>query len=337
MAPTRSHLHRQLHDNLRDSPRVLLATHERADGDALGSLIALQEHFRRGGTSVLALAPDSSPKIFSFLSGIDSLRTDVSGIDVSAFDAVLLLDSGDVRRTQLAEKLYFLGTQRPLVALIDHHRPALSWRDRNLVDLAIVDTARSSTCELVYEFFVANGLDFSPEQATALLTGIITDTGGFVNAGTTLESMDIAAELLRRGGNLRRIVSATVRSKSVASLQLWGRALSRLERDPATDTISTALMLKDFDECGVDREGSEGIANFLNSLGEGRVVLVLREEPDGLVKGSYRTKRSGVDVAALARVYGGGGHTKAAGFTVAGEIVQDERGWRVREKARTKI
>jgi phosphoesterase RecJ-like protein len=314
--------------------RLVLATHERADGDAFGSLLAFRQ-LALPGRSVVALAPDSLPSGYPFLPGVEAVVTEAGQVSVDDADLVVLFDCGDVKRTHLAEKLFFLGTHRPFVALIDHHPARTTWRDRQLVDLPIVETSVSSTCELVAEYCLANAISINPTAATALLTGIVTDTGAFQNLGTTLEAMETAGELLKRGANLRRIIQMTMRTKSLRTLQLWGRALERLVRDPATGTVSTALTLQDLRECGVDRrntDSTEGIANFLNSLEDARVVLVLREKGDGLIKGSLRTKQPDVNVADLAAAYGGGGHSKAAGFTVAGEIVRGERGWSVGKK-----
>lgn len=323
------HLFLKLHDVASTSRNILLACHERADGDALGSLLGCRYLFSKEGRTVTALAPKSETQKFSYLSGVDRVLFDASTVRVDAYDAVILLDCGDVQRTHLAEKIFFLGSRRPMVAVIDHHPTTTSFRNRELVDLAIIDPRASSTCELVFYYVDGNRLPLAPELATALLTGIITDTGGFMNLATTSESLEVAGELLKRGANLRRIVNATVRSKSVGMLQLWGRALERLEHNPATGVISTALTAEDFEECGVDQESTEGIANFLNALGEGKLVLVLREGDRGIVKGSFRTKLRDVDVALLAQAFGGGGHKKAAGFTVQGKIVKKPNEWAV--------
>jgi len=326
MPATRHHLYRLLHSALKEKRRVLLVTHEHADGDAFGSTLALRLML---GQSTVALAPESSPVNFAYLAGIATIEFEPSKVNVREFDAVVMLDCGDVKRTRIAEQLADLGDRRPFVAVIDHHPTTTIFRGHDLVDLKIIERGVTSTCELVAEYARVTRAAVTPELATCLLTGIITDTGGFTNLATTVEGMDVAADLMRKGANLRRIVSATMRSKSVGILHLWGRALSRLEYDPSTELVTTALTLEDFRECGVEREASEGLSNFLNSLGEGKVVLVLREEPNGLVKGSYRTKHPDVDVAAMAAVYGGGGHKKAAGFSLAGKIVRSDRGWKV--------
>lgn len=329
MPPTRHHLHLRFGRLLSDRKRPLLVTHEHADGDALGSLVGLGCLLRNNARTVTLFAPEAILSGFSHLEGLPDVRTRIDEVQLEDHDVVIMLDCGDVKRTKLAEQLYILGAHKPTVAIIDHHETRTVFRDRDLVDFSIVERSVSSTCELVYEYAVANGATITPEIATALLTGIVTDTGGFSNLGTTLASLDIASELMKRGANLRKIVAATVRSKSVGTLQLWGRALSRLERDPETDIVSTALTLKDFEECDVNRDASEGIASFLNNLGEGKVVLVLREEPKGYVKGSYRTKQPDVDVTILAKRFHGGGHVKAAGFTTAGKIVKKAYGWAV--------
>lgn len=317
----------RIHEHLSRSSRVLLATHERADGDAFGSLLAFRHLLSEQGREVVALAPDSTPEGYSHLEGLDDVLTDEAGIRVDGFDAVVLFDCGDVRRTHLAEKLHYLGEDRPHVILFDHHSTVTKFRERELVDTSIIDTDAAATCELVYRYVETTEARISPRIATAMLTGIITDTGGFVHANTTPEVMEISSELLKRGANLRLIMNSVVRSKNVGTLQLWGRALSRLEYDRSSGIVSTALRLKDFEECGVDREAVEGIANFLNSLGEGKMVLVLRQDKDGFVKGSFRTKRNDLDVAALAKQHGGGGHQKAAGFKVKGSIVKHDHAW----------
>lgn len=323
--------YQKLHGRLRTHRRVLLVSHEQADGDAFGSLLAFRSILLQLGIEVVGLTPGSDPAHVDFLEGSTALVTRADEIHLETFDAVVMFDCGDVRRTHLAERLGYLGSERPFVAVIDHHPTKIEFRGRSIVDQALIERSASSTCELVYRYAVANAVTISPAMANALLTGIVTDTGGFTNGATTHESMEVAGDLLKRGANLRRIVNATVRSKTVGILQLWGRALSRLEIDQETGVVSTALTQRDFSDCGVDDSAAEGIASFLNALGEGQMAVVLRERPNGMVKGSLRTKRPDVDVAAKAAEHGGGGHRRAAGFTVAGKIVKGDRGWTIEQ------
>lgn len=323
------HAFRTLGERVRSAAHIILGTHERADADAIGSCIAFGESIAHPGVTIEALAPETVIDSFGYLEGVGTIVADAARVHVDRADLVVLFDCGDVKRTHLTEQLRLLGEHRPYVALIDHHPSMTTYRGVNFVDLPIVRTETSSTCELVYAYYRANGLRLTPRTATALLAGIVTDTSGFQNLGTTLESMEVAGELLKAGGNLRRVVGATMRNKTVGILQLWGRALSRLELDASTGIVSTALMRSDFEECGVTRDQAEGIASFLNGLNEGTAVLLLREDVEGVVKGSYRTKNPDVNVADLAKRYGGGGHVKAAGFTVSGTIERSTSGWSV--------
>ncbi|MBI5404739.1 MAG: hypothetical protein HY976_00775, partial [Candidatus Kerfeldbacteria bacterium] len=118
MPATRHHLYRQLAASLAAKQRVLLVTHEHADGDAFGSMLGFQ---LANPAATTALAPDSSPVNFSYLTGIENVEFDATRIDVSRFDAVVMFDCGDVKRTHLAEQLLRLGEKRPLTAVIDHH------------------------------------------------------------------------------------------------------------------------------------------------------------------------------------------------------------------------
>jgi phosphoesterase RecJ-like protein len=161
------------------------------------------------------------------------------------------------------------------------------------------------------------------------LTGILTDTGGFSNMATTTRSMEIASRLLLHGALIQEVNDNTWKNKSLHGLQLWGRALSRLKRNPKTGIVSTAIFQKDFVECGAPNDAIEGIANFLNSLEDAAAALLLKEMPDGLINGSYRTTAADMDVAKLAGRYGGGGHIRAAGFTTPGRIIETDIGWEI--------
>jgi phosphoesterase RecJ-like protein len=181
---------------------------------------------------------------------------------------------------------------------------------------------------MLYHLIQHLNVRITPEMATSLLTGILTDTTHFANPNTTPTVVDVAAKLMARGADHKKITQATMRNKNMATLKLWGRALSRLAYNEHSGVVSTVITLRDLEECGADADASTGIANFLNTLSEGKIALVLQEEPHGIVKGSFRTT-SDVDVAALAQQFGGGGHKIAAGFKVKGKLVETGLGWHV--------
>lgn len=300
--------------------RVALAVHEKPDGDALGSMLALAEHLEAVGHRVTRFSVDGVPPSYAFLPGSDQVTTEPP-YDV---DVIALLDIGDVTRARLP--LSPRGVA-PMVLVIDHHPTRLEHTSKDVVDGAVIATHVSSTCELVFHFLQYRQARITKSMATNLLTGISTDTGTFQNAATTGASLAVAAHLLLRGASLPKVIAATYRNKSVAALRLWGRALERLKHDPETGQVTTLIRQQDLRECGVDDDAAEGVSNFLNSLAGARLTLFLKEEPDGRIRGSYRTTRDDVDVAALAARYGGGGHRKAAGFTAVGPVTESTTSW----------
>ncbi|MBI3115276.1 MAG: bifunctional oligoribonuclease/PAP phosphatase NrnA [Candidatus Kerfeldbacteria bacterium] len=327
---TQQHIDK-LREQFRTANRILLAVHERPDGDALGSMLGLADSLRREGKTVTTYAADAPAASFAFLPGIADVVQEVSR-PFADLDLVVLLDCGDVKRTHVPFRE--VRDRRPVVANIDHHPTRTNVDGADVVDVNVVDTQASSTCELIYDYLQGVGADISKEAATCLLTGISTDTGNFQNLATTHTCMVAASKLLLLGANLGKIVEATYRNKSVDALKLWGRVLARLKYDRAKGIVTTAIRQRDYQELEVDPDAAEGVANFLNSLQEAKVILVLKEEADGTIRGSYRTTHSDVDVSQLAEKFGGGGHVKAAGFSVKGTLMETESGWEVvREEA----
>ena len=154
----------------------------------------------------------------------------------------------------------------------------------------------------------------------SLLTGLITDTDNFSNGATNQECLKIASELIHRGANFNMIKAWFLKNKSITTLKLWGIALSRLNKHEKHDIVHTHITRDDLTESGANEEETDGIANFLNNVGEGRAAILLKETSDGKIKGSLRTTKDDLDVGAIAKALGGGGHKKASGFTMDGTI-----------------
>jgi len=186
----------------------------------------------------------------------------------------------------------------------------------------------SSTSEIVYKFLNHFNFEINKNIATCLLTGILTDTGNFTNGATTVSALKIASDLLIRGARFNQITFSTSKNKSLAILKLWGRILSRLEENDL-GVVFTVITLKDLEESELDREALEGVANFLNNLAGLRIILVLKEEENGFIKGSLRSNDDVLDVSEIAKFLGGGGHKKAAGFTIKGQLVEVDGKWKV--------
>ena len=167
-------------------------------------------------------------------------------------------------------------------------------------------------------------------MATALLTGIVTDTGNFAYQSTTKQSIETASRLLSIGADFEGISKANIYNKTINILKLWGIVMRRIVFNKDLKMVTTALFKKDLDDLNLNEEAGEGISNYLNNLSKkNRFSLLLKEYEIGKVKGSLRTTRDDIDVSTIAQKFGGGGHKKAAGFEVEGKLVFNNGQWQI--------
>ena len=303
-------------------PELAVVCHHRPDGDAIGSLFALGRFLSARGRLAELYCFDRLPAYLSSVVDTSQVKSAPDDFWRSA-PAALLLDCGDLRMSGLGAD-YFTDKH---LAVLDHHLSNPVYGEVNCLD-----TQAAATAEIIYRFFVYNRFIIDKTVATALLLGIYTDTDGFSNLATTAACLQAAAELLKRGARFKDIVAHTKQKKTVTALKLWGRALARLRLDKEQSLAVTVIRERDLVECQARAEDSEGVANLLNYLAEVKMAMVLRELPDGTVKGSLRTTDELMDVAKVAKLWGGGGHAKAAGFTVKGRIEETAEGWKIVEQ-----
>ena len=317
-------LHKEIHYNLVKAANILIIIHQNPDGDAIGSGLSMVNYLTQKKWPHVIFSLDQPSSQFSFLSDIDSLKNSPAIFSDNDFDLVLVLDSGDLKYAGAEDLIKKIPGRPPLLINIDHHHTNQFFGDLNLVD-----PSASSTAEILFRFFDDLRVDINKEMATCLLTGILLDTGVFTNPATNINSLQAASKLLIKGANLQEIVKNAVKNKRLNTLRLWGKALSRLKKDQKTGFVTTVITQKDIEECQTDEEATEGVSNFLNNLSDTKAVMVLRELPDGKIKGSLRSTDDLIDVSKIASIFGGGGHKKAAGFTVKGNLKETESGWQV--------
>ena len=300
---------------------VVTVSHRRPDADTVGAALALTAALRAAGKACRCFCVDQVPKALQFLPGSGAFSSEPAAF--AGADLVVVLDSGDLRFTG-AEAIIAGLSPRPPVLNIDHHALNERFGDVNVV----IPTAASAT-EIMLRLLKIMRFAVTPDIATCLLVGVVVDTMMFFNPATTASSLQVAAELQRLGGDMKTVNSLVSKNRSVSSLVLWGKALERLKWDEERSHVSTAVMEHELSAHPPSDDPTEGLSNFLNNNLSARTVLVLKELSDGLVKGSLRTACEDVDVGELASRYGGGGHRKAAGFTIKGRIVEKDKEWTV--------
>ncbi len=229
-------------------------------------------------------------------------------------DLIIVLDSPDLERLgRPYEENSDLFYETPIVN-IDHHAGNDHFGKINLVDLTA-----TSTCEILVSVFEALSGDTSlltPEVATALLTGIITDTNSFQNANTTPKSLTVAAQLVAANADREEIIRRIYKTRTLPTLRLWGKVLTNIHDESNYRFVWSQIKREDFLSVGAAVEDADGVIDELLKTATGVDFVLLLTEKNNGHHGSLRSVAKGVDVAEIAKLFAGGGHTLAAGFVV---------------------
>ena len=295
-------------DALRQHDRFLVVTHENPDGDALGSLLAVTLALRQLGKDVVMYLPGPTPlpREYAFMP-LDEL---VREAPADAADRVLLaVDCAKEDRIGDEAAL----ARAPLVLDIDHHHDNTRFGDLNLI---VADA--SSTGEVLRDVFAELGVELTPELAEPLYIALVTDTGRFQYANTTPKALRLAAELVEAGADIHAVFQQVYESVEFAKLKLLARALDRAEVLEGGRIVVSHLLRTDFAEVGASEPYSEGLIDYLRAVEGAELAVLIREQPSHgshAHKGSLRSSIDELDVSAIARRFGGGGHRQAAGFS----------------------
>jgi len=302
---------------LRKAVRPVLVSHPNPDGDTLGSALGMWHALKVVGVQARLFCVSEVPRQYWFMKGADAYMSSFRMFEDA--DVVCTFDAGDLIFAGIQEGLQGF---RGVLLNIDHH-----YTNKRFGQVNVVNVEASSTAEVVYSMVRCERVGLTRDMATCLLTGILTDTSGLSNPGTTTGAFAAVAELVRAGAKVQEVHSRLVRNISVPAMRVWGHALSRLKYDVGLRLAGTAIFEDDLTELGLDSESVAGVSNFLSRNLIAESIMVLREEGE-MVRGSLRTVLGG-DVSAVAAQLGGGGHRKAAGFAVEGELVERETYWGV--------
>jgi len=301
-------------DVLRTHDRFAVVAHENPDGDALGSLLGAGLGLRDAGKDVvLYLAgPGPLPAEYRFLDLSEVTRELPADIEERV---LLAVDCANERR--IGEDPQAVA-RAAVVVDVDHHHDNSRFGDVNLV----VPEA-SSTAEIVRDLLRELDVELTPEIAEALYVGLVTDTGRFQYTNTTPKALRLAAELVEAGADVHGIFRHVYETVQFAKLKLLARALDRAQLFDGGRLVVSYLLRGDFAEVGAEEPFSEGIIDHLRAVEGSEMVALIREPPrdEGPTRRiSLRSSHDEVDVSAIARLRGGGGHPQAAGFSTEESI-----------------
>ena len=201
---------------------------------------------------------------------------------------------------------------------MDHH-----FSNHRFGNINCVDDLASSTCEIVYKFLKSINFNIDKNTATCLLCGILNDTSVFSNGATTIDSMNISSHLVSKGARIHKINDKVVKNKSINGLRLWGEVLSRLKNDDEFKIAHTYIKEEEYQKYQINEEELDGLIDFLNIICDANIYALFRINENHTTV-SMRTTRDDIDVSRIAQINGGGGHKKAAGFTIDSALGEDD-------------
>jgi len=293
----------------RSTPRFILTSHARPDGDAIGSVLALAEILDQLGCQTDIILADPIPFIYRTLPNIERIHHApwVSDIVADPGVSAILLECDSIERTGL------LGLEDRCLINIDHHASG-----RHFAYLNWIDEHACAVAAMVYRIAIAAKIEITPSMATCLYTAILSDTGSFTYSSTNAETFALAHDLTARGANPSQIARDVYFSNPASKIRLLGTALSNLQTDgPLAWTWVTN---QDMDTVGAEAEDCEGVVNYLISIDGVESAVFLRELPSASqFRLSIRSKGK-IDVAQVAETFGGGGHRSASGCTLDGPL-----------------
>ena len=291
---------------IRRRQRFVVASHARPDGDAIGSSLAMALALQRLGKQARVVSRDRVPPQMEVFPGVDSIEV-TDHVDDPG-DAVIVLECGDTQRTGIA------GLDGGYVINIDHHPGNTMFGAMNWLDLS------AAACgEMVFELIGALGVSLTPEIATHVYIAILTDTGAFHYSNITPRTFDICRQCVEAGVNATAVARSIFDSNNLARLKLYGAVLHRMQLDPTGRIATVSVDQQLARECGGTYEDTEGLVNLPLTVKDIMAVAFFKENGPGDWRVSMRSKGA-INVNAIAREFGGGGHTNASGCSARGDF-----------------
>jgi phosphoesterase RecJ-like protein len=293
-------------DAVHPRQRFVISSHSRPDGDSIGSQLAMAYALRELGKTVVVVNKDQAPGPILQFPGVSDIV--IADQVTEPFDAAIIMECSDLARTGVS------GLDRSFVINIDHHPGNTGFGGINWFD-----PSASACGEMVFELVRALGVRISAEIATHVYLAILTDTGSFHYSGITPRTFDICKQTLEAGVDPVQVARMVYDSSHLGRLKLFGAVLSDMQIDKSGRIAIVYVDHSMARTAGGTYEDTEGLVNLPLTVKEIEAVVFFKQEKDGEYRVSLRSKGD-IDIGAVAKEYGGGGHKNAAGCTVRGNI-----------------
>ena len=296
-------------EEIKEAEKIVILTHESPDGDAIGGSLAMKFMVEQLGKKADVIIPEYS-RMFRFLPSAEEIIIDS---EIKNYDLAISVDCANFKR--LAKNEYFEKAKKTIV--IDHHGSNNMYGDLNYVN-----PASPACCEILASMAEYFEINISKEIGTCLMTGIITDTGGFRYMGITPDTFEYTAQLLRLGVDIPEIYKRTMGTKTKANFELTKRVIDRMELLENGKIAFSYMNTQDEIEVNAEPGDHEGLVNIGKDI-EGVIVSIFirQKDEEEAYKVSLRSE-DGINVSDICLLFGGGGHSRAAGALIQGNIEQ---------------
>jgi phosphoesterase RecJ-like protein len=297
-------------DIFKEKENIAVVAHVMPDGDSIGSMLALYNLLKRMGKNIDVYSSDVVPDVYSFLPGISAVKRQFEDKG-KRYEAVAVLDCGSMDRTGNFSNLQDMTE---IIVNIDHHATNSAFGHINLID-----TSASSTGELIFRIIKQMGVEILKDEACCLYTAILTDTGCFRYANTSQNTHNIAGELVSAGIDFGFIHSQIYNNYKYQDIKTLGKAVSSIELYCGGKIAFMHLLQADLEGFSLDEINTNDFINYARDINGVEAAAFAKEIREDEYKVSFRSKNI-IDVRIVCEKYGGGGHIRAAGCTIKGNI-----------------
>jgi len=292
-------MYKKIWNKIKESDNIVLISHINPDGDALGSSLSMYNILKKLNKNVTIFNATDLPPYLDFLPNFNKVKKTLP----KKIDLMISFDCGSFDRLGIDRRDYFLIN-------LDHHISNTNYGDLNLIE-----ANAASTSQVVFNLLEANNVEIDKDSATCIYTALVTDTGNFQYESVNAEVFRVASELVKAGANPDFISKMLYQRDRLSRLRFLAKALDTLELYLEGQVAIVEVTRELMEMTGAVKDDTDGIVNMIRAINSVEVALLLREEEDGSIKISLRSKNY-VDVSKIAIKYGGGGHIRASGATI---------------------
>lgn len=300
--------------------RITIISHRNPDADSIGSNLAIRQLLEAMGKEVISACVDPIPGELYFLPNAATYQT---SFDLNATDLIICVDAGSTAQTGFLDRQPEILQSGVPIINIDHHPSNNGYGSINLV----IPDAASATL-VIYNLFKLINAPITPCIASCLLCGLYFDTGSFMHSNTGEEVYRTAGELMQLGADMPTIVKNMYKNRSIKQLKTWGKILDGMKVTP-NNVVVSGITCDELDACCANSADTSGVIDYLSTVKDAEFATLLVEDGKGNIRGSFRTRRNEINLSEMAGMFGGGGHKKASGFTIPGEL-KKETIWSIR-------